>query len=85
MNMLIRRASNLVGGHMVELTDTLVYTRELGLLTMAMTGASDGQLRCLVDVPVDVPSEETAQIQECRILAGHALCDAVESAIVARL
>jgi hypothetical protein len=28
-----------------------------------------------------VPSEETPRIQECHILAGHALCDAVEQAL----
>jgi D-sedoheptulose 7-phosphate isomerase len=39
-------------------------------------------LRGLVDVLIDVPSNETPRIQECHILAGHALCDAVEGAIV---
>jgi D-sedoheptulose 7-phosphate isomerase len=32
---------------------------------------------------IAVPSEETPRIQECHILVGHALCDAVEQAVAA--
>jgi len=55
--------------------------RRLGLFTVALTGASGGQLQGLVDVLIAVPSQETPRIQECHILLGHALCDAVERAI----
>lgn len=72
-------------GNSRNVVEALVCARELGLFTISMTGASGGQLRGLVDVLIDVPSEETPRIQECHILAGHALCDAIESAIVARL
>jgi D-sedoheptulose 7-phosphate isomerase len=68
-----------------NVVEALVCARELGLITIALTGASGGQLRGRVDVLIDVPADETPRIQECHILAGHALCDAVESAIVASL
>jgi D-sedoheptulose 7-phosphate isomerase len=55
--------------------------RRLGLFTIALTGASGGRLRDLVDALIAVPSEETPRIQECHILVGHALCDAVEQAL----
>ena len=42
-----------------------------------------GRLRSVVDVLIAVPSDETPRIQECHILVGHALCDAVEQAITA--
>jgi D-sedoheptulose 7-phosphate isomerase len=67
-----------------NVVEALVRARELGLFTIALTGASGGQMRALVDVLIDVPSDETPRIQECHILAGHAICDAVEGAIVAR-
>jgi D-sedoheptulose 7-phosphate isomerase len=70
-------------GNSRNVVEALVSARELGLFTIAMTGASGGKIRGLVDVLIDVPSEETPRIQECHILAGHALCDAVEGAIVA--
>ena len=70
-------------GNSRNVFEALVCARELGLFTIALTGASGGKLRGLVDVLIAVPSEETPRIQECHILAGHAICDAVESAVVA--
>jgi D-sedoheptulose 7-phosphate isomerase len=56
--------------------------RRLGLFTIALTGASGGRLRELADALIAVPSDETPRIQECHILVGHALCDAVEQAVM---
>lgn len=69
-------------GNSKNVVQAMIAARELGLFTIALTGASGGKLRGLVDVLIDVPSEETPRIQECHILAGHALCDAVEGAVV---
>ena len=55
--------------------------RRMGLVTLALTGASGGQLRGLADILIAVPSEETPRIQECHILIGHSVCDAVERAV----
>ncbi len=71
-------------GNSGNVVEALICARALGLFTIALTGASGGRMRDLVDVLIAVPSEETPRIQECHILAGHAICDAVESAIVAR-
>ena len=71
-------------GNSRNVIEAIVCARELGLITIGLTGASGGQLRDLVDVLIDVPSNDTPRIQECHILAGHALCDAVEGAMVAR-
>jgi D-sedoheptulose 7-phosphate isomerase len=71
-------------GNSKNVLEALTSARELGLFTIGMTGASGGRMRGLVDVLIDVPSEDTPRIQECHILAGHALCDAVEGAIVAK-
>ena len=57
----------------------------MGLLTIALTGASGGRLLNLADVLIAVPSNETPRIQECHILLGHALCDAVEQAVAMAL
>lgn len=59
----------------------VLSARRMGLFTVALTGASGGRLRELVDVLIAVPSEETPRIQECHILIGHALCDAVEQSL----
>jgi D-sedoheptulose 7-phosphate isomerase len=69
-------------GNSANVIQAVTCARRLGLFTIGMTGAGGGQLRNLVDVLIAVPSQETPRIQECHILAGHALCDAVEQAIV---
>jgi len=71
-------------GNSQNVVEALICARRLGLFTIGLTGASGGQLRDLVDVLIAVPSEDTPRIQECHILAGHAMCDAVEVAMFAR-
>lgn len=44
---------------------------------------SGGRLRGIVDALIAVPTDETPRIQECHILVGHALYDAVEEAVAA--
>jgi D-sedoheptulose 7-phosphate isomerase len=70
-------------GNSPSIIEAVAAARKLGVYTIGLTGASGGRLRELVDVLIAVPSEETPRIQECHILVGHALCDAVEHAIVA--
>jgi D-sedoheptulose 7-phosphate isomerase len=68
-------------GNSPNIVEGVLSARRLGLFTIAFTGASGGRLRNQVDALIAAPSEETPRIQECHILMGHALCDAVEQAI----
>ena len=68
-------------GNSQNVMEAVRKARELGLFTIGMTGSSGGQIRGLVDTLIAVPSDDTPRIQECHILIGHALCDAVEQAI----
>jgi D-sedoheptulose 7-phosphate isomerase len=70
-------------GNSQNVVEAVTCARQLGLYAIGLTGASGGRLRGLVDTLIAVPSEETPRIQECHILVGHALCDAVEQAIAA--
>jgi D-sedoheptulose 7-phosphate isomerase len=71
-------------GNSPSVIQALMCARRLGLFTIALTGRSGGQLHGLVDVLIAVPSQETPRIQECHILVGHALCDAVEQAVLSQ-
>ena len=51
---------------------------ELGITSIAFTGASGGKLKPLCEC-ICMPSQETARIQECHILLGHILCNLVET------
>ncbi len=70
-------------GNSNSVNEALVAARKMGLITIGLTGATGGRMRDLVDVLISAPSNETPRIQECHILIGHALCDAVEQAITA--
>jgi D-sedoheptulose 7-phosphate isomerase len=68
-------------GNSANVVEALISARKMGLYTIGLTGASGGRMRDLVDTLIAVPSGETPRIQECHILVGHALCDAVEQAM----
>jgi D-sedoheptulose 7-phosphate isomerase len=68
-------------GNSTNVVEALIRARNMGLYTIGLTGTSGGRMRDLVDTLIAVPSGETPRIQECHILVGHALCDAVEQAM----
>jgi D-sedoheptulose 7-phosphate isomerase len=68
-------------GNSESVIEAVATARKMGVFTIGLTGSSGGRLRGLVDVLIAVPCDETPRIQECHILVGHALCDAVEQAI----
>jgi D-sedoheptulose 7-phosphate isomerase len=70
-------------GNSQSVIEAIEVARKMGVLTVGLTGASGGRMRGIVDVLIAAPSNETPRIQECHILIGHALCDAVEQAVVA--
>ena len=51
------------------------------LLTVALTGRTGGSLGKIVDYCIQVPSDDTARIQEAHILVGHILCEYVEQTL----
>jgi D-sedoheptulose 7-phosphate isomerase len=57
--------------------------RARGMLRIALTGKTGGLLKELVDICLRVPSLETPRIQECHIMAGHILCEIVETRLCA--
>jgi D-sedoheptulose 7-phosphate isomerase len=49
-----------------------------GMSVVALTGCEGGELARLATVPIIVPSDVTARIQEAHILIGHWWCGVVE-------
>lgn len=50
----------------------------LGMITVGLTGETGGELRTLCRYLLNVPSKNTARIQEVHILLGHILCEITE-------
>jgi D-sedoheptulose 7-phosphate isomerase len=55
--------------------------RELGLVTIGLTGGSGRSMCHLCEICVMVPSTHTARIQEAHLTIGHILCALVEGAL----
>ncbi len=53
--------------------------KELGMLTVGLTGNSGGEMKNVSDFLINVPSTDTPRIQESHILIGHIICELIES------
>lgn len=52
-----------------------------GARVVGLTGRSGGKLRKKADLLLDVPSDDTARVQEVHLLVGHILCELIEAAL----
>ena len=57
----------------------LEAARRLGAVTVAFTGKGGGQIAKAADFLFEVPSSDLPRIQEAHILAGHILCEIIET------
>lgn len=58
--------------------------RERGCVAVAFTGAAGGLCAEACELAFRAPSDVTAHIQECHIIAGHVLCEMVETHFIER-
>ncbi len=65
-------------GNSANVVKAFETAKEMGLKTIAMTGASGGEMRKTADILLNVPSEDTPRIQESHIMLGHIICELVE-------
>jgi D-sedoheptulose 7-phosphate isomerase len=68
-------------GNSGNILRALETARELGIITVGLTGATGGKMKDLCDFLINVPSTETPRIQESHIMIGHIICEYVESTI----
>jgi D-sedoheptulose 7-phosphate isomerase len=68
-------------GRSPNVLGALDKAREMGMVTVAMTGEAGGALAGRVDYLIDVPHVSTPRIQEVHAFVIHLLCQVVEEAI----
>ncbi len=66
-------------GNSGNVVEAFKVANDLGLTTIAFTGATGGKMKDLVKYLVNIPSTDTPRIQECHMLLGHTICEIVES------
>lgn len=68
-------------GNSANVLRALQAAREIGMVTIGLTGSTGGKMAPLCDLSLRIPSPSTPRIQEMHILAGHIVCDIVERAL----
>lgn len=68
-------------GNSPNILKALETAKKKGMSSIGFTGASGGKMKELCDILINVPSADTPRIQESHILAGHIICQLVESAL----
>ena len=65
-------------GNSPNILKALAKARELGAVTVGLTGRTGGQMRDLCDICIRIPADVTARIQEAHLLIEHMVCQRLE-------
>ncbi|MDZ4098256.1 MAG: D-sedoheptulose 7-phosphate isomerase [Methylophilaceae bacterium] len=66
-------------GNSANVVRAIETAKEIGAVTVGMTGGTGGKLAALCDFNLIMPSSDTPRIQEAHIFIGHSLCDLLEA------
>lgn len=66
-------------GNSANILHALKSAKELGCVTLGLSGRDGGEMNELCDLNIVIPDNNTARIQEMHILIGHILCHAVDN------
>ncbi len=65
-------------GNSENVIEAMKMAKAQGMINIAMTGETGGQMKDHADILINVPSTDTPRIQEVHILIGHIICELVE-------
>ena len=65
-------------GNSPNVVRAMQKAKELGMLTVGLTGKDGGKMKDICDIMICVPSVDTPRIQEAHILIGHVICQLIE-------
>ena len=66
-------------GNSENIIKVILQAKNMAIKTIGLLGKDGGKCKNLVDLPIIVPSDSTARIQETHILIEHLLCELVEN------
>jgi D-sedoheptulose 7-phosphate isomerase len=66
-------------GNSLNVIKAFDTAKKNGLLTICFTGEDGSRLSKISDISLNVPSKNTARIQEVHLCSGHAFCELVEA------
>ena len=65
-------------GNSINVIKGLKKAKQMGAITVGMTGQRENQIEKIVDYCIKIPSTDTPRIQEGHITVGHIICYLVE-------
>jgi len=68
-------------GNSPNVVAALQRARELGIVTIGLTGQGGGNMESFCDYCIRVPSDSTPRIQESHIMVSHIICGIVEDTL----
>ncbi|MFH1613394.1 MAG: D-sedoheptulose 7-phosphate isomerase [bacterium] len=68
-------------GNSQNILNAVKEAQTIGMKTIGLTGKNGGKLSSMVDINVNIPSNNTAHIQEMHITILHNICELVEKFI----
>ena len=72
-------------GNSKNICNAFRKAKDLGVVTVAMTGESGGEMKKMADYLLNIPSADTPRIQESHIMVGHIICEIVEAQMFPRV
>lgn len=66
-------------GNSANVVRAMEAAKEIGAVTVGLTGGTGGKLNAICDFNLVMPSSVTARVQEAHIFVGHSLCEILES------
>ena len=68
-------------GNSKDVINGVLLVKSRGIKTIGFTGKDGGELAKLVDIPIKVPSDDVARIQEVHTVIGHIICGIVDETL----
>ena len=68
-------------GNSANIVKAFEAAKEKGMISIALTGITGGQLKPISNYLINIPSADTPRIQESHIMVGHIICQLVEEKI----
>ena len=65
-------------GNSVNIIKALEQAKEIGMISVGLTGEGGGKMKAICNHLLNVPSNDTPRIQESHIMVGHIICQLVE-------
>jgi D-sedoheptulose 7-phosphate isomerase len=68
-------------GNSKDVINGVILVKSRGIKSIGFTGKDGGELAKLVDIPIKVPSDDVARIQEVHTVIGHIICGIVDETL----